>query len=274
MKIEKWRKFLAENIDVDIEVGDIVLGGKYKNKRIEVKEIGKDELGQPTINGKPILKFRIEKFLPDEKKSKKTLDAEKSLNEGYYEINPKKPPPLKDVLEDWVDGKKAYDAGSAITGRDMPYHGFYSVEDLWPIREYDWSSEKHRGDQEEWDTLVASIKKGFNPRYPIMVSLGKNGVAKIGEGNHRLAIAKQLGIKMVPVNFIFQHEVRFDRNSFQVKDEDNEEAIEALADDSPEQIKTAAVVLNKEKTKAEEEPDAEWNKVSKELFDMISDIMG
>ena len=42
-----------------------------------VKDIGEDELVQPTVNGKPILKFRIEKFLPDEKKSKKTLDAEK-----------------------------------------------------------------------------------------------------------------------------------------------------------------------------------------------------
>lgn len=69
-------KAVAEAISLDIKVGDIVLGGKYKNKRIEVKEIGTDELGQPTINGKPILKFRIEKHLPDEKKSKKTLEAE------------------------------------------------------------------------------------------------------------------------------------------------------------------------------------------------------
>ena len=73
---ENWRKF-TENIDVDVEVGDVILGGKYKNKRMVVKEIGKDELGQPTVNGKPILKFRIEKHLPDNKKSKKTLDAEK-----------------------------------------------------------------------------------------------------------------------------------------------------------------------------------------------------
>jgi len=73
---ENWRKF-TENIDVDVEVGDVILGGKYKNKRMVVKEIGKDELGQPTVNGKPMLKFRIEKHLPDNKKSKKTLDAEK-----------------------------------------------------------------------------------------------------------------------------------------------------------------------------------------------------
>ncbi len=61
--MENWRLY-CESISLDIEVGDIV-------------EIGEDELGQPTINGKPILKFRIEKKLPDSKKSKKTLDLEK-----------------------------------------------------------------------------------------------------------------------------------------------------------------------------------------------------
>ena len=60
-------------IELDIEIGDILLTGRYKNKRIVVRDIGKDEFGQPTINGQSILKFRIEKFLPDEKKSKKTL---------------------------------------------------------------------------------------------------------------------------------------------------------------------------------------------------------
>lgn len=74
--MENWRTY-CEAITLDIEVGDIVLGGKYKNKRIEVKEIGTDEIGQPTINGKSLLKFRIEKHLPDEKKSKKTLDMER-----------------------------------------------------------------------------------------------------------------------------------------------------------------------------------------------------
>jgi len=64
-------------IKLDISIGDVLLAGRYKNKRIVVKKIGKDDLGQPTINGDPILKFRIEKHLPDDKKSKKTLDLRK-----------------------------------------------------------------------------------------------------------------------------------------------------------------------------------------------------
>ena len=71
--LTEWKKYLNE-MKLDIKVGDILLGGKFKNKRIVVKEIGKDELGQPTVNGKPLLNFRIEKHLPDNKKSKKTLE--------------------------------------------------------------------------------------------------------------------------------------------------------------------------------------------------------
>ena len=37
--------------------------GKFRNKPIKVKEIGVDELGQPTVNGSPILKFRIPKLM-------------------------------------------------------------------------------------------------------------------------------------------------------------------------------------------------------------------
>ena len=74
--LTEWRKYLNE-MKLDIKAGDVLLGGKFKNKRIVVKEIGKDELGQPTINGKPLLNFRIEKHLPVSKKSKKTLDDKK-----------------------------------------------------------------------------------------------------------------------------------------------------------------------------------------------------
>ena len=50
---------LTEDINVPINVGDTVLGGKFKNKRIVVKSIGKNEKGDITINNKPLMKFRI-----------------------------------------------------------------------------------------------------------------------------------------------------------------------------------------------------------------------
>jgi hypothetical protein len=60
------RKIIREKIELDIEVGDELLGGRFKNKKVIVKDIGKDEKNQPTINGKALLKFRIKKLIKEE----------------------------------------------------------------------------------------------------------------------------------------------------------------------------------------------------------------
>ena len=61
MKRELERKQAAfkEDINIPIKVGDVVKGGKFKNKSIKVKKIGKNEKGDITINDKPLLKVRI-----------------------------------------------------------------------------------------------------------------------------------------------------------------------------------------------------------------------
>jgi len=55
---ESQYKILSEMIKLDIKVGDTILGGKFKNKKVIVKTIGKNEKGDITINGKPLLRFR------------------------------------------------------------------------------------------------------------------------------------------------------------------------------------------------------------------------
>lgn len=50
-----------EDIKVPIEIGDTVLGGRFKNKKTIVKKIGKNKKGDITINDKPLLKYRIVK---------------------------------------------------------------------------------------------------------------------------------------------------------------------------------------------------------------------
>jgi hypothetical protein len=63
-EVSKLARKIISEINLPIEIGDTVLGGKFRNRKIVVKEIGTDERGQPTINGKTILKIRI---LKDEK---------------------------------------------------------------------------------------------------------------------------------------------------------------------------------------------------------------
>jgi hypothetical protein len=76
MKITKQqlRKIIVEALDLDIEKGDVILTGRFKNKRTVVKDIGVDDLGQPTVNGMKALNFRIEKLMPKKKWSKKSLE--------------------------------------------------------------------------------------------------------------------------------------------------------------------------------------------------------
>jgi GNAT superfamily N-acetyltransferase len=50
---------IVEAITLDVEIGDTVLMGKFKNKKVVVKTIGKDEHGMPTINGKKVATFRM-----------------------------------------------------------------------------------------------------------------------------------------------------------------------------------------------------------------------
>lgn len=46
------------NKSFSIKKDDIVLGGKFKNKRVKVKTINMNGKGDITINGKPYNKFR------------------------------------------------------------------------------------------------------------------------------------------------------------------------------------------------------------------------
>jgi hypothetical protein len=61
LKLKKLKECINEEISLNVNVGDTLLMGKFKNKKVLVKNIGKDEWGMPTINGKKAVTFRIPK---------------------------------------------------------------------------------------------------------------------------------------------------------------------------------------------------------------------
>ncbi len=87
-------------MNIDLEIGDIILTGRFKNKPVEVKEFGTDDKGQPTINGRPVLKFRIKKLMPKKEEQIRAIVREeiinylkgKSITEGVIWKNFKKYP--------------------------------------------------------------------------------------------------------------------------------------------------------------------------------------
>ena len=56
--MKSFKKF-NEDITIPINIGDTVLGGKFKNKKIVVKTIDTNEKGDILINGRPLLKYRL-----------------------------------------------------------------------------------------------------------------------------------------------------------------------------------------------------------------------
>jgi hypothetical protein len=53
------KQIYNEDINIDVDKGDTVLMGKFKNKKVVVKDFGKDDHGMPTINGKVATTFRL-----------------------------------------------------------------------------------------------------------------------------------------------------------------------------------------------------------------------
>ena len=62
-------------LNLDLKVGDIVLGGRFKNKRMVVKKLETDDIGQPTVNGRKLLAVRLEKAMPFKMQSSKTREG-------------------------------------------------------------------------------------------------------------------------------------------------------------------------------------------------------
>jgi hypothetical protein len=48
-------------ITIDVKKGDTILVGKFKNKKMVIKDIGVDKHGMPTINGRKATTFRKHK---------------------------------------------------------------------------------------------------------------------------------------------------------------------------------------------------------------------
>ncbi len=61
-------------ITIDVKKGDTILVGKFKNKKMVIKDIGVDKHGMPTINGR-----KSEKHLKTRKIIKNTKTPSKPI---------------------------------------------------------------------------------------------------------------------------------------------------------------------------------------------------
>ena len=69
----KLKDILNEKITIDVEIGDTILTGKFKNKKTKVASIGTDDHGMPIINGRKATTFRMMKKVDENKEDIKTI---------------------------------------------------------------------------------------------------------------------------------------------------------------------------------------------------------
>ena len=105
-KLTEWlvKPFLNESPDLDIKVGDDILMGRFKNKRVKVKSITYNEKGDLLINGRPALKFRKvrndKKLLPSKTTNKQSTEPDadrKGVDDEYPHYKLKEEPKFQSV---------------------------------------------------------------------------------------------------------------------------------------------------------------------------------
>ena len=105
-KLTEWlvKPYLNESPDLDIKVGDDILMGRFKNKRVKVKSITYNEKGDLLINGRPALKFRKvknkKKLLPSKTTNKQSAEPDadrKGVDDEYPHFKLKEEPKFSSV---------------------------------------------------------------------------------------------------------------------------------------------------------------------------------
>ena len=117
----------------------------------------------------------------------------------YYDIDPQNPPTIKELLDCWVN------SAAGVYENSMPV--MFSPAALTPYREYKRGKLRNNIKGEYYQELKKSIAK-TGIKEPLHLSFGKNGIAKIDEGNHRHEIAMELGLSKIPVILHFEREVK------------------------------------------------------------------
>ena len=140
---------VEEDVNVDVDKGDTVLMGKFKNKKVQIKDIGKDEHGMPTINGKQATTFRTTNetdLIPGGLAKGKTLIdlAKRWDSKGYYDpkqfakeyIKPKLQQGIKVEMEHTSDVRYATEIAMDHLWEDLKYYDKLSKIENESLLEY------------------------------------------------------------------------------------------------------------------------------------------
>ena len=122
---------MKEDINIDVDKGDTVLMGKFKNKKVVVKDFGTDDHGMPTINGKKATTFRLgDKGQNVFKQDENINEIQKGFFKGKMKIGGQ--PVEVEVELVGVDNKNR-EFVTKVVGVDKKYQSKLSIGSTLPI---------------------------------------------------------------------------------------------------------------------------------------------
>ena len=200
-KLTEWlvKPLLNEAPDLDIKVGDDILMGRFKNKRVKVKSIEFNEKGDLLINGRPALKFRKVKndktLLPSKTTNKSSAEPDsdrKGVEDEYPHYKTESffglgagdiPSPSRKAVKknktDKLSGYKKIDerARGAVSGRKVHKHitGFNLPYKGRKYKEIDFETRKIDNKTEMVTLRILNPKKLFGQEVPVKFKTLRRG---------------------------------------------------------------------------------------------------
>ena len=200
-KLTEWlvKPLLNEAPDLDIKVGDDILMGRFKNKRVKVKSIEFNEKGDLLINGRPALKFRKvkndKKLLPTKTTNKSSTEPDsdrKGVDDEYPHYKTESffglgtgdiPSPSRKAVKknktDKLSGYKKIDerARGAVSGRKVHKHitGFNLPYKGRKYKEIDFETRKIDNKTEMVTLRILNPKKLFGQEVPVKFKTLRRG---------------------------------------------------------------------------------------------------
>lgn len=187
---------------------------------------------------------------------------------------------LQTIIDRWQKQRPGKDRRGQPLPRQKMYNDsmpvYLPVRELWPLREYTWTRDISRSGFArvngktvsldgplKWDALKEDLRiNGWDPKDPLHLEIGSEGGVKVGEGNHRLALAKELGMSKVPVEFHFKsYKVRKQPQTRTEPVEIDSKALEEVVEERIEEVK--------EKPVRTPEEQAELDRMVDELMDLL-----
>ena len=116
---------------------------------------------------------------------------------------------VSSAVAEWVGGTKKYPEKNIYTVKTENVVPFAKRLRSRKTFQKSWWLDEKTGQpisgKEKYDYLIESLKKhGWHYSQPLVVSIGKKGRATVVNGHHRLSIALELGLKEIPICFLYK----------------------------------------------------------------------